>query len=256
VVGTDVIGTWDGTGNDGQLVANGEYHIKIDSVDNLGNVTTVTQTLMVSRALTKTSVLVYNQAGEVVRHLYLYSDDPGNTLVNGVQLSSNVLSPTYDSSASGVPTQLTLTLGNGATLVWNGQNDQGAFVQAGQYFLEVHSYDGQGGETTITQQVSVVGDLEHSGLGPLTIQPNILNSTNGYQALFTVPAVSGWSLVVRVYTVAGELAPVPMTLQPSGALLMDGSNLASGVYIAQIEAHASNGGGLIQQKLSKFLVLH
>ncbi len=257
VVNNDgTLGTWDGTGNDGQLVANGEYQIKIDSVDNLGNVTTVTQPLMISRALTKTTVLIYNEAGEVIRHLYLYSDNPGNTLVNGVQLSSGVLSPTYDTTGSGVPSQLTLTLGNGVTLVWNGQNDQGTFVQAGQYFLEIHSKDGQGGEATITKQVSVVGGLEHSGLGNLTIEPNLLNSSNGYQALFTVPAGSGWALVVRVYTLAGELAHVPMSPQPSGGLLMDASNLASGVYIAHIEARSGSGSGLVQEKTSKILVLH
>jgi len=253
VVDGAVIGTWDGTGNDGNLVSNGEYHIKIDSVDTMGTVTTITQPIQVARSLTKTTVLVYNASGEVVKHLFAYLDDPGNGLVNGVQLSSSVLSPTYDPSAGGVPNQILISLGGGATLSWNGQNDQGSFVQGGQYFLEIHSLDGVGGEATITKEVTVRGDLEHSGLGEVTARPNLLDPQSGY--LSNLSAALPSTLSVRVYTLAGELVRQFQGGAGTSQATLDASVLASGVYLVVVDVNAPAGGRL-QEKTLKVLVLH
>ncbi len=36
-----------------------------------------TQQVTVSRTIYKSTILIYNEAGEVVKHLYAYMDDPG-----------------------------------------------------------------------------------------------------------------------------------------------------------------------------------
>src|SRR5581483_176136 len=75
--GTSAVGSWDGTTQDGSLASNGTYYLKVDNIDNLGQDQSTTQQVMVSRSLLKTTVLIYNEAGEIIRHLYLYTDDPG-----------------------------------------------------------------------------------------------------------------------------------------------------------------------------------
>ena len=58
-----------------------------------------------SRALYKSTVLIYNEAGEVVRTLYTYVDDPGKQTVSQVTLSANVIAPSGMTTA-GTPTSL------------------------------------------------------------------------------------------------------------------------------------------------------
>ena len=144
------IGQWDGTTSSGDPATNGVYHIKIDNIDQLGAVTTMTQQVMVNRSLYQATVLIYNEAGEVVKHLYAYVDDPGKAAVIGVQLSTTVIKPSYNPVGGGVPAQLSITLSNGTTVMWEGRGDNGSIVQTGQYFIEVHSKDGVGG----TQRLS------------------------------------------------------------------------------------------------------
>src|SRR5581483_9613364 len=112
---------------------------------------------------------------------------------------------------------------------WNGQNDQGSFVQGGQYFLEIHSLDGVGGEATITKEVTVRGDLEHSGLGEVTARPNLLDPQSGY--LSNLSAALPSTLSVRVYTLAGELVRQFQGGAGTSQATLDASVLASGVYL-------------------------
>ena len=65
-----LIGQWDGTNSNGNPVSNGVYHIQVSSSDPTGVVTTLTQEVTVSRVLTLLSADIYNEAGEIVRHLY------------------------------------------------------------------------------------------------------------------------------------------------------------------------------------------
>ena len=248
-----VIGTWDGTDNNGQEVTNGKYYIKIDNVDTNGVATSVTQVAMVARHLAHITLNIYNDVGEVVRHLDSVLAD-AMTLATGVNLSANVISPSYQQG--GINSTLTLTLSNGMTVVWDGRNDGGQIVQNGQYFVEMQSTDGQGGASTITKQVSV----DHGGLSltgtPVVVYPNP-DSQRVNGPLIQFLGAPGLTLRISIYTIAGELVQGGITGQAgSGQAAWDfsGRGIASGLYLADIEMTDSQGG--FQRQVTRIVIVH
>jgi len=249
-----VIGTWDGTNANGDPVSNGVYQIKVDNVDSFGVVTTATQQATVNRSLSKVTVLIYNSAGEVVRHLFSFTDEPGLSTVNGVEFSTDVIQPGNGSPAPGVPSQLSISLGNGTTLIWNGRSDSGSFVQSGVYFLEIHSTDGKGGNATVTKEVSVLeGNMS---LVEIVAEPNLVDLGKGSGAVTLMgPQAMGLTLRASVYTLAGELVTVINGTAGTGMIGWNASGLASGLYLASVEVKDS-AGGLVRRQILKVLVKH
>ena len=78
-----------------------------------------------------------------------------------------------------IPAQLTISLNNGTTIVWDGTGDNGTVVASGQYFIEVSEQDGQGAETILTAHVMVMSDTANAGMGTITARPNLMNPTTG-----------------------------------------------------------------------------
>jgi uncharacterized repeat protein (TIGR01451 family) len=250
------IGTWDGTTTSGSPALNGIYHIKVDNVDSLGVVKTTTLQAVVSRTLYTLAVLIYNEAGEVIRHLYTYVDDPGLNNVTSMKLSTNIIVPSSGSPSTGMPGDLSITLNNGMAVTWDGKTDNGSYVSTGQYFVEIHSQDGQGGgETVLTQEVSVLATNRQVGTGQITASPNILNTSNGYLTTFTSDSSLNLTLTVKIYTVAGELVKFIPGDPGSNKAVWDGSTVASGLYIAEIESNYMTGG-LARIQTTKIVVVH
>ena len=224
----------------------------MDSIDSLGVVKSVTQQVMVNRSLYKATILVYNEAGEVVKHLYAYTDDLGKATVMEVLLSTNVIKPSY-SPVGGTPSQLAVILSSGTTVIWNGMSDSGNFVQSGQYYVEVHSSDGKGGDSTVTKQVSVIG-IETTGI--ILAEPNILDSTKGNTSTtFTAYSTQPLSLNACLYTVAGERVAILDGPIGQGTVKWNAVGFASGIYIAVVTAKDSNGG-LAFRRILKVALLH
>lgn len=247
-----LIGQWDGTNAAGDPATNGEYHIKIDNIDQLGSVTTITEQVMVSRSLYQSSILVYNAVGEVVRHLYAFIDDPGQAAVLSVQLSTSVIKPGY-SPAGGTPSLVSIAMNSGATVVWDGKSDAGGYVQAGQYLLEIHTADGNGGQTTVTEQVSVLA-ADLSGLGTVISKPNLIDRSKG-QAGTTLSINGNVTLHVGLYTILGELVGVADGVAGSGQAYLDTTSLASGLYLALVDIK-DPASGLITRQTVKIAILH
>ncbi len=248
-----VVGTWDGTNDNGGEVTNGKYYIKIDNVDNLGSVTTVTAVAMVARHLAATDVFIYNEAGEVIRHLGQYLAD-AVSLTAGVSVSTNTISPSYQ---GGVNSSMTVSLSNGTTMVWDGRNDAGQIVASGQYFVEVHSNDGQGGETTFVKEVTVFHHGTDLDPGGISVYPNPNHlATDGWVVRFDATAMPNLNLTVRLYTVAGELVDSAQGAQGSSFLQWDlsGKGLASGLYLAEIDLLDPKGA--TQRTVKKILLFH
>lgn len=248
-----VIGTWDGTDNSGNEVTNGKYYIKIDNVDTNGVDTSVTQVAMVARHLAQVTLNVYNDVGELVRHLDNVLAD-AMTLATGVNLSSNVISPSYQ--AGGTNSSLIITLSNGMTVAWDGRNDSGQIVQNGQYFVEMQSTDGQGGSSTVTKQISV----DHGGLSltgaPVVVYPNP-DSQRVNGPILQFLGAPGLTLRISIYTVAGELIQDGITGQPGSGQAtwnFSGRVLASGLYLADIEMTDSQGG--FQRQVTQVVIVH
>ncbi len=233
------IATWDGTNATGDPVTNGKYYIKVDNTDSLGVVTSVSQMVMVSRSIAKVSVNIYNEAGEIVRHLYSYVDDPSNNILGDIQLSSNVIKPSAVSGSNG---SVAITSSSGMTLVWDGKSDSGAIVTNGRYQVEIHYVDGKGGEQIITRGLLVQSDNSPISNGNVFAGPNIikgdLNST-----LIQVHADVNYTLTARLYDTAGELVRAAVT-GPAGTnkVPMDLTGVASGLYFAVVDLTNSQGG--------------
>ena len=231
-----------------------KYFVKVDNISNLGVDTSVTQPVIVNRTLSKVSVKIYNEAGEVVKTLYVDSSNPVAGTVSQLKLSASSIDPTSGPVTGNLPTQLTITLNNGTTIVWDGTSDNGGVVPSGQYFIEAIEQNGSGGETVMTGHVMVVSDQANAGMGNLLAEPNILNRATGYGVTF-ISNIPGLTLDVRVYDTAGELVLHRTSgIEGSGSTLWDATGKASGIYFAVVEASAAQGG-LIGYKILKIVVV-
>jgi flagellar hook assembly protein FlgD len=227
------IGSWNGTNADGTPVSNGQYYIKVDSVDS-GSVNSVTQPVVVDRALKHLDVDVYNEAGEIINHLVTTVTDISGAALTGVTISSNVLSP-----GSGSNNQIILTDNAGNVLAtWNGTNDGGQPVNTGTYYIEVHDEEGNNGGSEITQTVVVLGP---AGGAPGTIRavPNLLGA-NQTSVLFTDNDTTQVTLRVGIYDVAGELVRPLVGAPGTNQATWDTSGIASGLYFARVSALDAN----------------
>jgi flagellar hook assembly protein FlgD len=244
LVGGQVLGQWDGKDTNEVPVTNGKYYIKIDTVDNLGSVTSISQTVMVSRSLQTVTINVYNETGEVVRHLFYELDDPSGTNMTNVVLPSTVLAPGGSSGAPSALSVIVVTTSSPMTLIWDGRSDSGAYVSPGHYELGIHWDSGQNGSQDFVRGILVTG---HAGQGSAWIQPNQLNSKNGFLATFQSGDPTVQVLDAKVYTLAGEL--VTEKKGPVGTTTWDASSMASGIYIALIESWGPAGDFLGRQTI-------
>jgi uncharacterized repeat protein (TIGR01451 family) len=240
------IGVWTGVTSAGTLVTNGAYYVKVDNISSAGAEVSTTQEVTVNRTLYTSTILIYNEAGEVVKHLYAYTSDPGPAGVASVQLSATVIQP--GSPGAGTPTDLTISLSNGTTVVWDGTSDNGTYVQSGEYLVEVHTTDGSGGEETVVKQVTVDDRNTTMGAGTVTAWPNVLK---GESLTTTFDSNSSLSLTlnVSVYTVAGELVTKIAGQAGINQAVWNASGLASGVYLAVVDLVNSNGNSMGRQIL-------
>jgi uncharacterized repeat protein (TIGR01451 family) len=248
------IGTWNGTDGSGNPVANGQYYVKVDSISNTGVDTSVTDPVVVNRSVYKVMVKIYNEAGEVVKNLYVYTSNPVSGNTTQLVLSASGFEPTSGAAAGTVPTQLEISLGNGVTVVWDGTGDNGGIVPSGQYFIEASEQNGTGGQTEMTAQVTVLSETANAGMGNILAEPNVVNGTTGYQVSFR-SSVPGLTLSYRVYDTAGELVMhrTPGTAGSSG-VNWDATGKASGLYFAVVEA-SNSPGGQIGYKILKIIVV-
>ena len=209
---------------------------------------------MVARHLAHIKVNIYNESGEIIRHLDSMVAD-AVTITKSLTLSSSTISPSYQ----GGPNSTTnITLADGTILTWDGRNDQGQIVSSGQYFIEVRSNDGQGGDATITKQISVIHQGLAVGSGLVTVYPNPLSErVNGSIINFAPNSSTPVSLKIRVYTLAGELVQKDLQSNLGDAVLtwdFTGKGVASGLYLAVIEVRDGLGG--LQRQITKIAIFH
>jgi flagellar hook assembly protein FlgD len=247
------IGIWDGTTNNGQPAANGTYSVKVDNVSLSGTETSVTQPVVVNRTFYTITTNIYNSAGEIVRHLYAYVADPSQQLVTGAVLSSNVLEPS-NSPAQGQPAQVTLTLSNGVTLTWDGKSDQGNFVGTGQYYLEIHSTDGQ--SSSVINEAVIVLNNGQTGVQGAYAQPNLLKIADGITSTtFHVNSTLNLNVDAIIYTIAGEWVHKVSSAGGNSTIAWNASGYASGLYIAVVEARDPSTNGLVSRQTTRFVII-
>src|ERR1019366_6178010 len=189
--------------------------------------------------IAKVTVNIYNEAGEIVRHLYSYMDDPGNNTLGDIQLSSSVIRPSQAGTSNGT---VAITSTSGITLVWDGRSDAGSIVTNGHYQVEVHYVDGIGGEQVVTRGLVVQSDNSPITNGKVFAGPNILK--NGVTAtLVQVNSSVNYTLSASLYNTAGALIKPPVTGQPgANSVNLDVSGIASGLYFVEVNLANAQGG--------------
>jgi len=246
------IGTWDGTNGNGDPVLNGVYHIQVDNIDSLGAVTSTTQQVTISRSLARVTVNIYNEAGEVVRHLYATVASSMDSSLTDLILSRTVLSLS-GSQGGGTGSMGILVDASGApsaTLSWDGRSDSGVFVSAGKYWVEARWDNGKGGNGTITKDVTVTG-VEAQGTA--WAQPNRLSGT-ALQTTFNVGSPLA-TLTVRIYSLEGELVKVVKGGSGTSQAVWDAQGVASGTYLADVQWF-DGGGKWMGRKTLRLMVIH
>jgi hypothetical protein len=175
-------------------------------------------------------------------------------LTAGVSVSTNTLSPSYQ---GGINSSMTVSLSNGTSLVWDGRNDAGQIVASGQYFVEVHTNDGQGGETTFVKEVTVFHHGANLDPGGVAVYPNPNHlSSDGWVLQFDAMVTPNLTLTVRLYTIAGELVNSAQSATGASYLKWDLSTaaLASGMYMAEIDM--TDPVGATQRTVKKIVLFH
>lgn len=234
-----LIGTWDGRNDRGDPVSNGTYFVKIDNVDSFGTVETVTQAVVVDWSLARVQVRVYNGAGELVREL-------GDVWANqmpaafGAALSSSSFSPHYEGTDP--LSTLTITLSNGLVFTWDGRNEEGRIVSGGQYYVEVRTTDGEGGEAVVVRGVGVQAAADSLPADVRAVPNPWIAKIHPPKIVFEAGA-PGYTVSISLYTLAGELVGRVHGDSGSGWALWDLSArpLASGLYLAETVLTAPNG---------------
>jgi hypothetical protein len=232
--------------------------VKLDNTDPFGVTSTITQVVTVNRHLAEVQVNVFNEAGEIVRHLTSYVADSGAFSVNNVNLSSAVLQPTTDTTPTEGNTNIVMVnLGSGEAVTWDGTDDQGAIVSNGHYDLEIHYEDGGGGDQVVTRGLLVETTGSTHPNNVVYAMPNLMNWKTGYQTVFAVSSTEVYTMRAKVYDIAGELIKdVPVA--PNGVenqVKADFSNVASGVYLGMVEL-INNTGGVEKRQALKIVVVH
>ena len=252
-VNGEQIATWDGTNQTGDPVSNGGYYIKVDNIDPFGVDTSVSETVTVSRSIAKIQVNIYNEAGEVIKHLYAYADDPGNLSLGSVAFSSGVIQPTMGTPTPNGMSQLTLTFPNGVTMTWDGTNDGGQVATDGVYTVEVHWVNGSGGDEVIAHNVTVERGNNPSTNGNVLAEPNILTGSASGTTV-SINSTLSLTLTASVYDMAGELVKRPVTGPAgSGSVPVDVSSLASGLYFVVVDL-TNPDGHVIQKQVTQIVI--
>ncbi len=247
------IAIWNGLNSNGTPATNGTYFLKVDNIESSGTVVSETLPVVVSRTINQIAVLIYNQAGEVVRHLYAYLSNTGSASTLDMNLSVPMIAPSETGSGGSVPTQLNILLSNGTTIIWDGKSDNGSFVQSGEYFVELNTNGSSGG--LIVKQVSVEDNNNSAGAGTVTAWPNILKASNGSLVTnFHTNSSLSLTLNASIYTVSGELVQVINGNQGSNQVAWNAAGVASGIYIAVVEEMDTDGGLLSRQTVKVVLI--
>ena len=261
------LATWDATNTDGRKVSNGTYYIKVQSTDPFGGTTTVTQDVTVNMAPSSLVLKIFNSVGEVVLSLDTQQIEAllgganltaADYAVGSAKISSGVLSPSFNQpGAAGAC--VTITLGSGESFVWNGVGGDGQMVKPGNYYLELQSIL----PNTVAQQITwdiVVMPMSGGPAGKTALWPNPIRLDQTQTALFKINVTSPLvdNVEIHIYTLAGERMNLVIVNDPGNISQatwnLAGLNIASGVYIAEIEL--KSGNQLLTRQLLQIAVLH
>jgi flagellar hook assembly protein FlgD len=253
--------TWDGTNDSGQYVSAGEYYFKVQTRDQFGRVTAAVAPVTAMPQAVKSSLQVFNSAGELVATLKPIAMPPNATLED-FSLESPVFAAAFD-PVTGAPLSslkafLKDNLGNIYTVNWTGRNDRGLPVASGTYVIQMLSTRG-GGQTLLARQVEVLATAPKELGQEVFVAPNPAGggdtAGNAIQRItvYYRAVAGGGTARARVYDLAGQLVATGWEVNSGGALSLDIGALSSGIYFVEFEI--LDGNGIQRRKVLRLAVV-
>jgi flagellar hook assembly protein FlgD len=257
---------WNGTNDNGQVVANGTYYFKLDVEDPFGKTSSLVKEVPVVGNVGGNSLAIFNSAGEIVRNINLDSLPGGasfgrltdfsidNAAGNGTGATG---ADATGAVVGGVQLKLRNDQGVDFPWTWDGLNDQGAPVSSGSYTLRLVRQEL--GTPTVVKSESVIllqspnealqASLASAVVGPSPYRP----SAGGPPPQIRFLAVMGFSTVARVYNLAGELVAVGVASSSDGRIDLNVGPLASGIYV--IDLNFDEGRNTVGRRILKWALL-
>ena len=245
---------WNGANDNAQYIKSGQYYIKMEITDNFGKVTSMVEDLTIINADLENMLVIYNAAGEAVRHINLPKMLDQQYVNFRLGSSAYSLKPVPGEDR---PEQVlkmdVITSDAGATSIqWDGKNNLGSFVQSGTYTVQLISRNGDYQSVVLTRTLVVIKvEEEGSGFSPVAV-PNPVGPGQKVLEIRYVP-MAGITVDAQLYSITGERAASGADPVESGIVLVNIENLASGVYVAVVESR--RGQSMIERKMVKVALI-
>lgn len=244
----NVIFTWNGETDSGQIVAPGVYYIKITDVDTFAHVNTKVLEIQVMFPQKATLISIYNSAGELVQR------------IEQAPLSGALTLTMKDVFSIGTPgDDIPINYGPGAVYDWDGKNAQGELVGSGIYEVQVQTFLLNSTSVTVSKTINILNGGKSDLISNQKAYPNpyVLSSGNANVTIAWQAGSTG-IMDIMIYNVAGEMVKAMTTTLEAGQAEWDlsashGGGVSSGVYVILLEARSITG--FAQVKKVKFAVI-
>jgi hypothetical protein len=184
----------------------------------------------------KLTVQIYNEAGELVRHLYAekaVTDDD----VKDVTLSTKVIHPGGDGK-DGIPSTVGIVLSNGVATTWDGTGEKGTDVQDGTYYIQAIVENTSNGTVEISRPIAVLGSTSQTG--NTGVWPNVITSDQPVVTLHAKTLGAGQHIKATLYTLAGMKAGIIEGQVGQNNVRWDLGRYRNGLYIVVMETMDGN----------------
>ncbi|HJT24863.1 MAG TPA: hypothetical protein VJ873_09815, partial [bacterium] len=104
----------------------------------------------------------------------------------------------------------------------------------------------------LTREISVMGA---KNLNQVVASPNVLTGSNT-MVTFSLQSTSAYTLRVRVYTLAGELAGTAQGGTGTNQASWNAAGKASGLYITVVQLINPQNNGRVDDKILKISIVH
>jgi hypothetical protein len=258
LAGGQTLLSWFGDNDNGQGVRGGVYYFKLEYLDTFGSKTSYVKSVQVIEGQGANFMAVYNSAGEEV---YRRSVGSPGTTYSSFSLDANPdggVALSYDSAGASL-NPLTGTLvdgqGNQVPFSWDGRNSQGLPLASGVYSVRLVN-ESQGGTQVVARQVTLIKDVDAGLPFDPFIAPNpIIPGNFGVPTRLCVTYPAGALLSARAnfYNQAGERVAQGDDVAAGGKLWIDYGQLASGVYLVEVEGRYNSGA--LYRKVLKLAIV-
>jgi hypothetical protein len=218
---------WDGRNRQGARVASGLYTVQLTLTDSFGTLSSYSAPLQVLESAGGSELVIYNSAGEAVRHFRGLNAAAGARL----ELDAGGFLP----AALGGK-DLGIDLG-GTTLHWDGRNDQGRLVVSGSYKLRLRS-SVERGELELVKDVILLTAPGPDPFAGAWIAPNPAGPADAWMRV-KLPSPGNAAFSGRVYNLAGEA--VAVLEHDSNGWAWSLKHATSGIYLLVLEASDAEG---------------